>query len=58
MYNLLPKYVNLIEVIQFFLQKKSEEDKLKRKLYKYNHRTSRKGYANLVEELVSNDFVM
>ncbi|XP_011653328.1 uncharacterized protein LOC105435199 isoform X2 [Cucumis sativus] len=32
-------------------EKKSEEDKLKRKLYKYNHRTSRKGYANLVEEL-------
>ncbi|KGN65585.2 hypothetical protein Csa_019813, partial [Cucumis sativus] len=31
--------------------KKSEDGELKRKLYKYNHRTSRKGYANLVEEL-------
>uniref|UniRef100_A0A0A0LWT3 Ubiquitin-like protease family profile domain-containing protein n=1 Tax=Cucumis sativus TaxID=3659 RepID=A0A0A0LWT3_CUCSA len=32
-------------------EKKSEDGKLKRSLYKYNHRTSRKGYANLVEEL-------
>ncbi|TYJ96935.1 putative serine/threonine-protein kinase nek2 [Cucumis melo var. makuwa] len=31
--------------------KKSENGKEKRKQHKYNHRTSRKGYANLMEEL-------
>ncbi|TYK04463.1 uncharacterized protein E5676_scaffold409G00690 [Cucumis melo var. makuwa] len=32
-------------------KKKSENGKKKRKKHKYNHRTSRKGYANLMEEL-------
>ncbi|KAL4022902.1 hypothetical protein IC575_016648 [Cucumis melo] len=32
-------------------KKKSENGKEKRKKHKYNHRTSRKGYANLMEEL-------
>ncbi|TYJ97989.1 uncharacterized protein E5676_scaffold487G00100 [Cucumis melo var. makuwa] len=32
-------------------KKKSENGKEKRKKYKYNHRTSKKGYANLMEEL-------
>ncbi|KAA0067157.1 transposase [Cucumis melo var. makuwa] len=32
-------------------KKKSENGKEKQKNYKYNHRTSRKGYANLMEEL-------
>ncbi|KGN49719.1 hypothetical protein Csa_018509 [Cucumis sativus] len=32
-------------------EKKSKDGKLKRKLNKYNHRTSQKGYANLVEEM-------
>ncbi|KAA0041952.1 uncharacterized protein E5676_scaffold306G001630 [Cucumis melo var. makuwa] len=32
-------------------KKKSENGKEKRKQHKYNHRTSRKGYANLLEEL-------
>ncbi|KAA0043113.1 uncharacterized protein E5676_scaffold78209G00050 [Cucumis melo var. makuwa] len=32
-------------------KKKSENGKEKRKKHKYNHRTSREGYANLMEEL-------
>ncbi|KAL0537101.1 hypothetical protein IC582_026071 [Cucumis melo] len=32
-------------------KKKNENGKEKRKKHKYNHRTSRKGYANLMEEL-------
>ncbi|KAL4018023.1 hypothetical protein IC575_021610 [Cucumis melo] len=32
-------------------RKKSENGKEKRKKHRYNHRTSRKGYANLMEEL-------
>ncbi|KAA0051130.1 hypothetical protein E5676_scaffold986G00680 [Cucumis melo var. makuwa] len=32
-------------------KKKSENGKEKRKKHKYNHRTSRKGYVNLMEEL-------
>ncbi|TYK01536.1 hypothetical protein E5676_scaffold451G001020 [Cucumis melo var. makuwa] len=34
-----------------FKVKKSENGKEKRKKHKYNHRTSRKGYENLMEEL-------
>ncbi|KAA0048235.1 uncharacterized protein E5676_scaffold265G001650 [Cucumis melo var. makuwa] len=34
-------------------KKKSENGKEKRKKHKYNHKTSRKGYANLMEELIA-----